>query len=296
MQSSPAGHQNLRMSMTCMGMGIAAAAVLLAMGCRHAAPRVFTTPYEELGQFYPETIEHLTQVLTERHAPWETMRTESSITLDLGDEGRKRFDANLLVAFPDKARLRGSRAALGTLFEVISSREQLHVYFNRDGVLFSGRRSDLDESAGFLRLVGPDEILRALLAERDLADQMRRPGTWKVRDRGAHWLIASDRDDGQWQIWVVRKVDFLVEETLLGKGSGPAEARIRYWKYEIVDGEPVPTYIEIQLANPRVSVRIEVSTVEVNPPLRDEVFLPPSVSADHWYPLYRMQFDPLTEN
>jgi len=284
-----------------IGLGFALAAMCTAtmvtsVGCRHAPLRVFTTPYAELGQFYPETIEHLTQVLKERHSPWETMRTEASITLDLGEEGRKRFDANLLVSFPDRARLRGSRAALGTLFEVISSREQLHVYFNRDGVLFSGRRSDLDESAGFLRLVGPDEILQALLAERDLAEQLQLPGKWKVRDRDAHWLIGSNRGDGKWQIWVVRKVDFLVEETLLGKGTNPAEARVRYWKYEIVNGEPVPTNIEIELAKPEVSVRIEVSTVEVNPPLRDEVFLPPSVSADHWYPLYRMQFDPLVEN
>jgi hypothetical protein len=275
--------------------GLLAIALLLVAGCR-STPRVFTSPYVDFSEFYPETVDRLAQVLAERHPAWDTLQTEADITIDTPTQGRKRFSANLLVDFPDKARLRGSKMALGTLFEILSVGNMIHVYFNRDGILFSGRPSDLDESAGFLRLVGPDEILRALLAERDLAAQLQKPGRFQVRETTSHWQIWASKPDGSWQIWVVRKADFLVEETVLGQEGEGARARVRYWAYDEIEGEPVPSDLQIFLADPDVTIRVETEYVDINPPLRPEVFVPPAVDQEHWFPLDRMRLDPLDEN
>lgn len=271
------------------------AMVLLLAGCK-AAPKQFLGPYEEIGAFYPETVDHLAAVLKERHPPLAGLQVVSDITAEAPPNGKQKFTGNLLVSFPDRARLRGSRAAIGTLFDIISVDEQLHIYFNRDGVLFSGPRSDLDESAGLLRLVGPDELMRALLAQRDLAERLQQPGRWRVSDRVSRWAIWSETPAGGWQIWVVRKSDFLVEETLVSKTGSGATARIRYWKYELIDGEPVPTQLEIHLADPAVVVEIDVDKVRLDPPLKPETFVPPSVDDDHWYPLSRLRLDPIQEN
>ncbi len=272
-------------------------AVVLSLGmvagltaCRAKTPP-FVSPYVDLSAFFPETVERVTQVLSERHPALSTLKTESDITVSMGKKGRQRFHGNLLVELPDKARLRGSRAALGTLFEILSVGDQLEVFFNRDGELFVGRRSDLSDSAGILRLVGPDQLLRALLAERDLAERLQKPGTWKVQNRQAHWLLSTTIPGGDWQIWVVRKRDFLVEESLVGTAAGGARARIRFFSYDVVDGEPLPTDLEIRLADPDVTVRVEVDEVLRNPPLGPQVFQAPPVAPTHRHPLSQLRFE-----
>jgi len=272
---------------------VVAVAILLA-GCR-GTPKTFTTPYKSFGAFYPETTEHLAEVLRERHPSLSTIQAQFGVTIDAGEQGKRSFDANLLVEFPDKARLRGSRAIIGTFFDIISVGDVLHIYFNRDGVLFSGQRSDLDPSAGLLRLVGPDELMRALLAERDLSARLQKPGHWRVRDQISHWSIWAETPGGGWQVWVVRKQDFLVEETIISRTGDAATARIRYWSYELVDGEPMPWVLEIHLADPEVTVFIELDKVRMNPPLRLQTFIPPAVDNEHWYPLSQLRLDPIQE-
>jgi hypothetical protein len=269
--------------------GLCLSVVLLLSACS-SRPLVFESPYAEPVSVSPvATVAELTRVLGERHPPLDTFQVQCEVLITPKGKSRQYFNANLLVAFPDHARLRGSRNPVGTLFEIISRGELLDVYFNRDGLLFSGRRSDLAPDAGLLRMAGPEELLRGLLAERDLAARLNSQAQWRVRSRPDHWILWHHQGDTAWQIWVVRKADGLVEETLVGTRSGIPEARVRYWRYELVNGEPFPTRLDIHLAEPAVVVTVTVDKYRLNPELKPIVFQPPRISPEKIYPLHQLR-------
>jgi len=265
------------------------ATVLLLAACS-SKPLVFESPYADpLTPPPAAAAQELARVLGQRHPRLDTFQVQCEVLVAPKDKSRQHFDANLLVAFPDKARLRGSRNPVGTLFEIISRGELLDIYFNRDGVLFSGTRSDLAPDAGLLRMAGPEELLRGLLAERDLAARLNSRADWRVRSRPEHWVLWHRKGDSAWQIWVVRKADALVEETLIGTRPGIPDARVRYWRYELINNEPFPTHLDIHLADPAVVVTIKVDKYRLNPDLKSAVFQPPRISPEKTFPLHQLR-------
>ena len=270
---------------------------LLLAGCG-GGKKIFSTPYEPAaapGPFSADAPTSLAMKLAARHPEWKTFQSQFEVNIETVSGGHQRFDANLLVQFPDRARLRGSRSPIGNLFELIASGSRYSIYFNRDGVLFTGNRGDLEPKAGLLKMMNPEDILRALLAERDLAARLQKPGAWRVEDCGDALLVKTGKPDGSWQVWVARKSDGLIEETLLGRKPGRADVRVRYWAYDFFDGEPLPSQLEIHLADPKVTIEIEVDRYRVNPPLSAAVFAPPPVARDKTYPLRDLRMEPMEE-
>ncbi len=281
-----------------LGMGFALA------GCRQTQ-KVFVSPYTNPANAQgtsptvntagnaaaKASLEELSRALAARHPEWDTLQALADIVIYKGKKARGTFNANLLVSLPDRARLRGSKVGIGTFFEIISDGDLLHVHLNKDGLLFSGRAEDLPPDAGVLRAASTEGLLGALLAERDLARRLRQSSPASIVTRPAHWIIRIDSPaENRWQVWVVRRNDFLVEETLIGRPGAGTEARIRYWGYRLFGEEPLPSDLEIHLAGQSEWIRVDVDTYKVNPTLPPVIFAPPRVSPDHHYPLSSLHF------
>ncbi len=285
----------------CKSAGRLAGWLLLALGlasCQARRPE-FATPYpyaKDPASLTPLSLEEGARMIQARHGEWETFQAQADVVVDSGrGRGKQSFNAQLLARLPDKARLRGSRPAIGPLFDLISDGDTLHVYFNREGALFSGPLEDLGPETGVLREAHPATLVSALLAQRDLALRLRAGfadgAVWQTLERPRHWLFCSrESPEGPWRLWVVRRSDALVEEFLTGPHPGATSARILYHAYELFDQEPLPTDLEIHLAGAREVVRAKARRYRVNPPLKPQVFAPPRVDADHHFPLSQLRF------
>lgn len=230
----------------------------------------------------------------QRHPEWKTFRAEADVTANLGDGSTQSFSANVLVRLPEDVRLRGSKGALGTIFEIIARGDDVQIYFNRDGMLFRGKREDLGPEAGVLRLLGPGDVMKALLACRDLGEKLATRQPLRVVDKDAHWIVFwEDAKSGAWQVWAVRKADALVRETILGQRGGATRARIEYWSYSLADAEPVPQLIDVHFKDENADLSIEVEKFDKNLPMKDKVFVAPETSREKTYPLSRLRLDPI---
>lgn len=212
-----------------------------------------------------------------------------------GDSEKDFFTATAMYAEPGSIRLRGTRTAMGTLFEVLLRNNEAYMSFPRDGQLFVGTLQDLQNRVTSISGLGPEDLVAGVLVQHDLLRRLEGDGQpLTVRQRGDEDLLVATLDpQGRELFWLVRQKDALVRELWVRDPEGREELRIRYSEYLLMeheDGfrEAFPEKFEVQV--PRQGVRVEVDADEYKlDPLPRRAFEPPT--GRETYPLSTLRFE-----
>ncbi len=219
-----------------------------SVGC--GGKQGFVSPYPEKpaerAAFAVTSGEELRLALRDRTRFHDELWVKSDIKIR--QEGKKGTDFfSALVAFkaPAQLRLRGSRAPIGTVFEVLLDGNDAGLYFNREKRLFIGTVAELLEKAEMLGGMTPMDLVSAVFVLQNLRDWYGAAMTMIERDLGQHLLIGSRVPSGVQFLWLVRKEDGLVRELLIRSAQGDPLLRIKYQEYRMVGNpdrfeEPMP--------------------------------------------------------
>jgi len=254
---------------------ILAATVGLLAAC--GKPRGFESAYAEkelnTGTFRTDDAAALKSALEAEAAPLESLWVKMGVTpRQRGKRMSPSFTATAIYQagtadIPEYILLGFSRRELGTLFTVLVSGDRAQFYANQDRHLFEGSISDLAGNAAVLGGLSPRDLVSAVAVRRELATVLGKPGTFAIRDRGTHLLVATRHaTTGRQYFWLVRKLDALVEEVLIRTPAGAEEVRVAYprWSLETDPAKaaqtPWPSRIEITI--PAESILIEADVRE----------------------------------
>lgn len=261
-------------------LAVALAAMIFA-GCsshRRAGAPEFRSPLEATGQqlLRDATIDELQRILDRRAATYATLVAQGRVTLAIeGDSRRRWFEANLLWRRdPAAVRLRGSRVGPGTLFEMLTTRDEAWFYLNGDRTLYLGTPDQFAHSAGVLGALSLDDMMAALLVSQDLRGALAAE-RWRLRLSTAPDTLTITRPSpgGGDKTWIVRRADAFVREMRLRDAAGTPVARVRYDAYEFAQpGAPMPSDLTITLPGEGLEARFEVSSWKLDPELKSLVF------------------------
>jgi hypothetical protein len=188
----------------------------------------------------------------------------SSVTR-LPGGGTRSADGVLLVAKPDRFRLRLMLPFGFTVFDYVNVGEQTWMALP---LADAAHRDRIGEFAPFSR--------------EDLGQAFLRGGTRSRTMR--HRVGRGRRSDGDLpRGWPMRRTlriggDGIVEET--SYAAGAPRMVIRYADYRAVGGIALPFRISLEYPQRQQSVDITIDRYEVNPTLSDDLFRPPPDSAE----------------
>jgi hypothetical protein len=284
-----------------------AAAVVISVaviGCHpRTYPSVFESPYEaeELAarRLAVDDAAALRAALEARTGRHQQLWVKSEVVITQpGRAGRDFFTALALYEAPDKFRLRGSRTPIGNLFDLLMVGDQVDLFFNREGRLFTGTAAELSEKVSLVGGLSPRDLVGAALIQQSLRDWMANPENPTVVARRGEFLLVAGRggDAGLQLFWLVRREDALVREFLMRDAGGRELLRISYERYQLEDNpaveggrEPLPAALRMTVPGTGVSISSTGAQYKLNPGLVARAFERPR--AEEVYPLSSLAFE-----
>lgn len=275
---------------------IAATVLLLALaaGCSRGPRREFLSPYPAGAAVAVSRAEDVAPRLAETASAHPLLWARADLVISIeGRKGRDLVTATLLRREPGDLRLRGSRAPIGTVFEVLLDAEgRAWLYANREDRLFEGTRQQLREKLGAVGGVEPEDLVHAILVQQRLREFLADPAGWGIEDKGDAFLFARRDPAGRQLFWRLRKADGLVEEYLVRSRSGIPLLSVRYTEYRLVDVrgrmEPLPWRFQVRVPASRATIDAKLDGYKIDPPLRDKAFAVPEASER--YPMTALEF------
>jgi len=190
----------------------------------------------------------------------QSLRARFTSTTHLPD-GERSVDGVLLVAKPDRFRLRLMLPLGITVFDFLSVGEQTWIVLP----LGDERRRDADDAfAAFSR----DDLGAAFLR-----GAYAFPGTCSASAGGADEVLVDCVADAASHRTIRIDRAGITEETSYANDT--PRLRIRYADYRDVSGVSVPFHITLEYPQRRQSVDIAIDAYEVNPVLSATAFAPP---------------------
>lgn len=277
---------------------LALAAAVLLSGCR--TTRDFQSPYakEALEQrtYAVNNSAELLEALEQRTRLHDELWVKSDITIrQEAQRGKDFFTALVAFRAPDQLRLRGSRAPIGTVFEVLMNGQEAGLYFNREKRLFRGTTAELLEKARMMGGLTPMDLVSGVFVQQHLLGWMRSGNPMGSRDLGEHLLIGAPFPGGGGQMfWLVRKEDALIREVLLRSPEGQPILRMKYMEYDLAENpdgfeEPLPMEFEMILEGQGVALEADVSEYRLEP--LNPALLERWPDARETYPLSQLEFE-----
>ena len=267
-----------------LSLAITLIAMLMPVGCSLRSFRLVSREYSPLPQDLssPLSESDMNLILHDR-APaittlWSRMKVDiRGKTVD----GKQHFLATFLYEPPDKARLRGYRTGLPTLFEILADGNALYFHLNRERELYLGTADEWSGSPVIFShidlrdtgyLLQPMQIFRSALEG----------GEWEIiSEKGGHYVILVSRHPEITRFpgtitLIVRKTDLLVREMEIsypGRGVG---AKVEYNYYGLFNTRFVlPTDVVIKLQRHDTLITLRDVEYEINDPFNPKVFEPP---------------------
>jgi hypothetical protein len=205
-------------------------------------------------------------VLRERAALVKTLRAQFDVVVQVAGDERSASGV-LLVRPPEDARMRLVAPFGMTVFDALRTNGRTY--------LTAPFASGTDAASLEAQRFGPgDSLLFGADAGACRADGMR-------DENIVYWCGTPPTR------WVTINP---ANATLVEEGEtddGEPVVTWTYADYRLIDGVPLPFHITIDYLRPHVTVVIAVDKYEVNPPLRDDQFQPPSSQSSSLAPPYK---------
>lgn len=261
-------------------------------GCRSTG--TFVSPYDpRAGAPVAASIADIQRTLGDRASAHPRLWAKADLAIKT--EGRKGTDhvTALLLSEEGKfLRLRGSKAPVGTVFDVLIKGDAASLYFNREGMLFYGTLKELQEKLGAASSVMPEDLLSALMVQQRALDAMARGGAGVVAAGDGSPLLAWKDALGRQHVARFRASDGLVDEWLMRDARGRELLRVRYLEYRLVDvrgrGEPLPWRFEMRVPEPETVVKADLDGYKIDPPFSEKTSAEPDAEERH--PLRALEF------
>lgn len=274
-----------------LAMAVAVLA-LHATGCRSTGR--FASPYADTAP--PPVIadaDALAALLADRASAHPRLWAKADLAIRT--EGRKGTDHVTALVLSEEGkflRLRGSKAPVGTVFDVLIKGDEASLYFNREGMLFYGSCAELQEKLGAASSVMPEDLLSALMVQQRALEAIGRGGSGLVTSREGSQLLAWRDGLGRQHVARFRPADGLVDEWLMRDASGRELLRVKYLEYKLVDvrgrEEPLPWRFEMRVPDPVTTVKADLDGYKIDPPFSSKTSEEPE--ADERHPLRTLEF------
>jgi hypothetical protein len=270
---------------------LAMSLVLIMSGCGSTK---FVSPYS--SQAPPPTLAtkaDIAGLLDERASahPKLWVRADLAVTTP-GKKGRDHFTALVLSEEGKFIRLRGTKAPVGAIFDVLLKGDAATLFFNRDGVLFFGTREELRSKLGSAGNIMPEDLLRSVMVQQELRKALASDEVGIVREKDS--LLVAHRDEtGRQHIYRVRAQDGLVQEWLMRSPTGESLLRVEYLKYNLLDvrgrDEPLPWKFDITVPSNGAKITADVDSYKIDPPFSDKTSAEPE--AEKRYEMWRLEME-----
>jgi len=241
---------------------------------------------------YPIKPEEMLSILSQRAPEIETLWAKAKVRIKAKSRrGSDYFRATFLYQPPDKARLRGYRTGLPTLFEILVVNDTLSFHHNQKKRLYTGTMSEWRHSPVVfsdvdLRDIGmllePLQILRSALE----SDKYRIEDT----DRRFYFITVTHlpykhSNPASMQL-LVRKKDLLVQMIRIYTPEKKLRAEIFYNRYGIFDeGTVLPTKVVLKVYEQETKILLSDIHYKINRKFSEKVFMPPSYKGIKRLPL-----------
>lgn len=255
-----------RMMRTTLLLAFCAALGLLGNGCALWRP-AFRAPVEAFPS-PPSSTGELQRRIAQRHPPVDHMIVRMQTVVSGGPvRGKRRVLLHLLYRAPSRVTLNVSHPRLSRLFRVTQNEEQTAVHLYDRGEFYRGTVADLDAHPDALFGVRPTDLVRAVLAGRELAELLGSvPADTPLPTQPAdakHWPIATDPAWNRKEIYYVRKADGLVERIgVHGDGDG-RRILVTFRRYAFFAGLLLPSEFELAFDGTKLRLRVEVEKVNL---------------------------------
>lgn len=267
--------------------------VLLIGACSGRKPD-FQSPYGS-KPIAPrlETQADLTALLRERASSHEKFWARGDLVITSeGKRGKDLVTVLLLYREPSDFRLRGSRAPIGTVFDLLLDDERALLHFTREDMGFFGTPMELREKLAMAGSLMPSDLLAALLAQQGLLEALEHAPQVGFLSKKESLLVAVRDPAGRQHLWNVRRSDGLIDEYML---RGPAGntlivATFDEYRMEPVRGreEPLPWRFRLKVPDAGATVAVNMDGYKIDPPLPAKAFEPPNPKELH--PLRALEF------
>lgn len=256
---------------------------------------LFQKRYSPLPEdlLYPIKPEEMLTILRQRAPEITTLWANAKVKI----KGKTKkesgyFRATFLYLPPEKARLRGYRTGLPTLFEILVVNNTLFFHLNQEKRLYIGsieewRDSPVIFSDVDLRDVGlllePLQIYRSVLeyGEHKIDDTDKRFYTITVPHLPHKYQMASS----PMQL-LVRKKDLLVQGIRVYSPEKRLRAEIFYNRYDIFEaGTVLPTKVLLKVYDRETKIFLNDIHYKINREFSEKVFEPPSYKGIKRLPL-----------
>jgi len=219
------------------------------------------------------------------------VRADLAVTTP-GKKGRDHFTALVLSEERKFIRLRGTKAPVGAIFDVLLKGDAATLFFNRDGVLFYGTRDELRTKLGSAGNIMPEDLLRSVMVQQELSKALASAEVGIVREKES--LLVAHRDDaGRQHIYRVRAQDGLVQEWLMRSSSGDPMLRVEYLRYNLVDvrgrEEPLPWKFDVTVPSNGAKITADVDSYKIDPPFSEKTSAEPE--AEKRYEMWRLEME-----
>lgn len=270
---------------------LALSVLLITSGC---GTTKFVSPYSIKAP--PPTLAtnaDIAGLLAERTSPHPKLwvRADLAVTTP-GKKGRDHFTALVLSEEGKFIRLRGTKAPVGAIFDVLLKGDAATLFFNRDGVLFYGTREELRSKLGSAGNIMPEDLLRSVMVQQELRKALESTDVGIVREKDS-LLVAHRDDDGRQHIYRVRAQDGLVEEWLMRSATGEPMLRVEYREYRMVDvrgrDEPLPWKFDVTVPSNGAKISASVDSYKIDPPFTEKTSAEPE--AEKRYEMWRLEME-----
>jgi len=214
----------------------------------------------------PETTGDLADRLAPQHPRVEHFNAKMRVLASGEDiRGKQKIRLNALYRVPDQIFLRAVHRRAGELFWITQNGEGAAVYLPQAGEFYRGTVDELREHPDVLFGVRPADMARIFLIGQNVVDLLQAvPSETPLPaspESAAHWVIATDPDEGRREVYAIRQADGLVEGISVLNEDTMRSARVAYERYDLFEGVLFPSRFRLVSDRPDLSLVFEVETV-----------------------------------
>jgi uncharacterized protein DUF4292 len=247
------------------------ALMVILSGCSMFKPRDFSPLTEECPQELNPS--QILKILQDRHPSSSNLWNDSKIILSGNRiDGKQYFNGTLLYQEPDKLRLRGSRMITSTLFEFILNGEKAALILNGEKKCFIGKREEFLKYPELTMGLDPAFLPRAFLIQEELIRLLKENRFDKWSEGKKHIIFISKRENGQRQVFMVRKKDLLVREAAIYENNGSLKLRLRFNSYNYFNSEILPEEIDCSFPSSGMNILVKAREYKRPPHFNKKVF------------------------